>query len=279
MMRGQTAVAISVRRPNGELLLTTMPLATLYTRKWRKTPLVRGMLALIETLVLGVKSLFYSANISLEKEKEEISRPMMWGIIAFSFTLAIGLFFLAPLFIVHPFDTHLGSSLISNLVEGVIRIAIFILYLGLINLLPDIRKLFAYHGAEHKAVNAYEDGAPLETPAVRKYSTAHLRCGTSFILIILVIAIIIFCLLGDLNIWLRILSRIMLLPVIVAIGYEVIQLGARYAHHKMVRLLLTPGLALQALTTRQPNDSQLETAISALKGVIEADRLKSSEGS
>ncbi len=271
MMRGRRSLAMAVRRPNGEMVVTTKPLSTLYTGKIRKTPLLRGLIVLIEALVLGMQALFQSANISLEEEKEEISGAMMWGILAVALIIAVAAFFVAPLFIARPLESYFNSSLVINILEGVIRIAIFILYLGAINLIPDIRKVFAYHGAEHKVVNAYEDGAPLEPEAVRRYSTAHFRCGTNFILIILVIAIFVFSLLPDLEIWLRVLSRIVLIPVIAAIGYEITQIGARYSHIRVVRTILRPGLALQALTTRQPSDAQLEVAISALKGAIEVN--------
>jgi uncharacterized protein YqhQ len=162
-------------------------------------------------------------------------------------------------------------------VDGVIRIGVFILYLAGINLMPDIRRVWAYHGAEHKTVNAYEDGVPLEVEHVRKYSTAHTRCGTGFILIVLVLATITFAFLGWPALWLRILSRIALIPLIAAVGYEITRLGAAHANNKMVRVLLTPGLALQSMTTREPDDGQMETAILALKRVIEDDEFE--EGS
>ena len=277
MMRGRRSLAVAVRRPNGELTLITKPLSALYTGILRKIPLVRGVIVLLEALILGIQALMYSANMSLEEEEGKISGPMMWGTLVVAIAFAVALFFVTPLLLVRPLDPLLDSPLISNIVEGIIRIAIFVLYLGAMNLLPDIRKVFAYHGAEHKVVNAYEGGAPLEVEAVREYSTAHVRCGTSFLLAVLVIAIIVFALLGHPAMWLRILSRIVLLPVIAALGYEVTRLGAAYAHNMVARFLLAPGLALQTLTTRQPNEAQLETAISALNGVIEADRLEDSE--
>ena len=168
-------------------------------------------------------------------------------------------------------DPYLDSSLLSNLVEGLIRIGLFVAYVGAIGLAPDIRRVFAYHGAEHKAVNAYEAGSPMEVAEVRKYSTAHARCGTGFLLVVLVLAIIIFAFLGTPPMWLRLLSRLALLPVIAGLGYELIRLGARYGGNKVVRAILAPSLVLQALTTREPDDSQLEVAISALRRVIDAD--------
>ncbi len=275
-MRGQKSLAMAVRRPNGEVTLITKPLASVYTGKLRRIPFLRGVIVLIEALVLGIQSLFRSANISLEEEETEISTLALWGTLLAALAFAVAFFFLAPLFLTELIYPNPSSSLAGNIVEGLIRIGFFILYIGAINLIPDIRRVFAYHGAEHKTVNAYEDGAPLEVDAVRKYSTAHIRCGTSFLLVVLVLAIVVFALLGQPVMWLRILSRIVLIPVIAAIGYEIIQIGVNHADNSLIRTLLTPGLALQAMTTRQPDDSQLEVAISALKEVVETDKLEES---
>jgi uncharacterized protein YqhQ len=266
---------MAVRRPNGELVLSTRPIKGIYAGKVRDVPFVRGVIVLLEAMIFGIQSLIYSANIALEEENEEISGPMMWAMVALSITFAVALFFLAPLFLVNLIDPHLGSSLLSNIIEGIIRIAVFLLYLIAINLISDVRKVFAYHGAEHKAVNAYEGGVPLEVEEVKKYSTAHVRCGTSFLLYVLVIAIILFALLGQPDLWIRILSRILLLPVIAGIGYELTRVGAAFADNKIMRLFLSPGLALQSLTTRQPNDSQIEAAISALKLAVDTDNVQS----
>ncbi|GAH40887.1 unnamed protein product, partial [marine sediment metagenome] len=161
-----------------------------------------------------------------------------------------------------------------HLIEGFIRLAIFIAYLKLMSLLPDIKRVFAYHGAEHKAVNAYEDGAPLEIEATRKYNTAHVRCGTSFLFVVLIIAIIVFALVGRPALWLMVLSRILLIPVIAALGYEVIYFGNKHIDNRIVRAILSPGLWLQSLTTREPDDTQLEVALSALRKVVELDQVE-----
>jgi len=162
--------------------------------------------------------------------------------------------------------------LVFSLIEGFIRVAIFVAYLGLISLVPDIKRYFAYHGAEHKAVNAYEAGVPLEIEAVRRYGTAHRRCGTSFLFVVLVIAIIVFALVGLPSLWLMVLSRILLIPVIAGLGYEVIYFSANHPDNPIVRALAAPGLGLQSLTTREPDDSQLEVALSALGKVVELDQ-------
>ena len=270
MMRGRKTMVTVVRRPNGELAMDTQPLAPIYTGRMRQTPLIRGIIVLIEALVLGIKTLLYSARVSLEEEEEELSGGMTWVMIAVSLALAVALFFLAPLFLTRLFN--IASPILFNLVEGIIRVAIFILFLKVITLMPDIKRVFSYHGAEHKAVNAYEDGALLEVEAARKYPTAHLRCGTSFLFAVLIIAIIVFALIGLPSLWLMILSRIILIPVIAGIGYELTHFGGRHTKSRLVRAILAPGLWLQSLTAREPDDSQLEVALSALRKVIEVEQ-------
>lgn len=274
MMRGRKTMVTVVRRPSGGLAMDIQPLAAMYTGWMRKTPLIRGIIALVEALVLGIKTLLYSANVALEEEEEEISGGLLWAILAISLVLAVGLFFIAPLFLTRLFQPYIGSSLVFHLIEGFIRVAIFIAYLRLMTLVPDIKRVFAYHGAEHKVVNACEDGAPMVVEAARGYDTAHVRCGTSFLFAVLIIAIVVFALVGQPSVWLMILSRIILIPVIAALGYEVIRFGAAHATNSVVRAVLTPGLWLQTLTTRQPDDGQLEVALSALSKVMEVDQLE-----
>jgi len=271
-MRGRENVALAVRRPDGILDVTSQPLANLYKGRLREIPLIRGMIILIETLVLGIKALLHSAQIASTEEEEELSPALMWGSVAISVAFAVVLFFIFPLLITrYIIDPYITSSIVSNLVEGILRIGIFIAYLKLISLMSDIKTVFAYHGAEHKVINAYEAGEPLEVESVKKYSTAHTRCGTSFLIAVLVISIIVFALLGRPPILLSILSRIVLIPVIAAIGYEFVRFSSAHAQNFIVRGLLTPGLMLQSMTTREPDDGQLETAISSLKEVMEAD--------
>lgn len=272
MMRGQKVLVTAVRRPDGEVVVDSQPLGGIYSGRVRRIPLLRGIIVLIEVLVLGIGSIFHSANVSLGGEGEEISGWMVWLMVFASLGLAVALFFIAPLFLTKLLAPHITSALLFNLIEGIIRVAIFVLYLRLVALFPDIRRVFAYHGAEHKVVNAYEAGAVLEVEKVRKFSTAHVRCGTSFLFVVLIIAIIVFALVGLPSLWLMALSRILLIPLIAALAYEVIYFGNRYVDNRVVRWLLTPGLWLQALTTREPDKSQLEVALVALKKVIELDR-------
>jgi hypothetical protein len=279
MMRGRNSVAISVRRPDGKLEIIKQPLAEIFRGRLRGIPLLRGVIVLIETLVLGTQALIQSAQIaSAEDEEEKIPAAALWGVVAVSIAFAVALFFIIPLLATRYFDIYIASDFVSNLVEGFVRIGIFVAYLKIIGLLPDIKKVFAYHGAEHKVVNAYENGSPLEVEAIKIYSTAHVRCGTSFIFAVLIIAVLVFALLGRPSIWLSILSRVLLLPVIAALGYEVTRFGASHTKTILAQILLAPGLMLQSMTTREPSDDQLETAISALSEVIRADNSENGEG-
>jgi hypothetical protein len=272
MIRGQKAVVTVVRHPQGGLAMDTQPLAAIYTGWMRKTPLLRGVIILIEAMVLGIRSLLFSASISLEEEEKEISRKAVWAIIALALVLAIVLFLIIPLFLTKLINPYINSSLVFHLIEGFIRLVIFLAYLKIIGLMPDIKRLFTYHGAEHKVVNAYEAGMPMEVEAIRKYSTAHVRCGTSFLFAVLIIAILVFALIGRPSLWLMVLWRILLIPLIAALSYEVIHFGANHPKNALVKAILAPGLWLQALTTKEPNDSQLEIALTALKKAIEIDR-------
>ena len=275
MMRGRKTMVTVVRHPNGSLVMDTRTLSALYTGRIRKTPLLRGIIVLIEAMVLGVSALMYSANVALEEEEEkgEVSGKLLWLSVLGALVFAVALFFLTPLFLTKLLDPYINSSIVFNLVEGGIRLGIFIAYLKIVGLLPDIRRVFAYHGAEHKTVNAYEHGVPLEVEVVGKYDIAHMRCGTSFLFVVLMIAIIVFALVGLPSLWLMVLSRVVLLPVIAALGYEVTHFAGRHAENGLVRAILAPGLWLQSLTTREPDDSQLEVAVMALGKVVELDEL------
>lgn len=276
MMRGQNSVSIAVRRPNKEIDLTTKPLPSIYSGRLRRIPLLRGVVVLMESLVLGIQALFHSANVSIDEEDEEIPGLLMWGVLAFALIFAIGFFFAAPVLLVeHVIEPRLESHIAVRTIEHVIRIIMFVAYLGAINLIPSVRSVFAYHGAEHKTINAYEDGAPMQVEAIRKYSTAHLRCGTSFLLAVLVIAILLFILVDvlapDLERWQLIASRIVLVPVIAGLAYELTRFSANYSDNRVIHTFFIPGLALQALTTREPDDSQIEVAMRALEKALQDD--------
>src|SRR5512136_2503331 len=281
MIRGKEGVAISVRQPNGQLNVVKQPLASIYKGRLREMPFIRGIIALVETLVLGTQSLLHSAEVAAAEEGEgKIPTALLWGTVALSLGLGVALFFMVPLFATrYLIDPYIESALLSNVFEGLIRIGIFIVYLEVISLMPDIKRVFAYHGAEHKVVNAYEAGVPLDVESVKRYSTAHARCGTAFLFIVLVVAIFVFALVPQPTLWIRILSLIALIPVIAIISYEIMKFGASHIQNPVVRILLAPGLLLQSITTRNPDDSQIEAAISALNEVIEIDKTAESGAS
>ena len=269
MIRSRKYTVTAVRKPDGSIKVDKQPLSSLYTGKLRNLPLFRGIIVIIESLVLGMKTLFYSANEALEEEGEELKGWWMWLMILVSLAFAVALFFLTPLFLTKLLDIQ--GSFLFTFVEGLIRIAIFILYLWLVSLMPDIKRVFAYHGAEHKTVNGFEAGVPLEPDTLKNYSKAHIRCGGSFLFAVLIVAILVFSLVGQQDLWVLVLSRVLLFPVISALGYEVIYFGARHANNIFVKIILAPGLWVQSITTRHPDNGQLEVAIAAMKAAVEAD--------
>ncbi len=271
MIRGRKSLVTAVRRPRGDIMTHVRDLPQFTSGRLRRLPLVRGVVILIEAMVLGIQSLMFSANVALEEEEEEIPKKLIWGMIALGAVLAVLLFFITPLLLTKLLNAYLPNSLVFHIVEGVIRVIIFLAYLKVISLMPDIKRVFTYHGAEHKTVNAYEAGVPMEVDDIKTYSTAHVRCGTSFLFLVLIIAIIVFAFVGRQTLWLMIVSRILLLPVIMALGYEVIYFGARHTGNWLVKILLAPGLFLQKMTTGEPDDKQLEVAIAAMNKAVEID--------
>jgi uncharacterized protein YqhQ len=274
MMRGKEVAVTAVRNPTGNIVLRTQKLARIYTGRLRSTPFIRGVIVLIESLALGLTSLSWSANIALEEETEtgetqqEISPAWTWVVMAISFVFGIALFFVLPLLLTRLLDSLIESSILFHLVEGVIRLVIFLAYLKIISTMSDIKRVFSYHGAEHKTINAYEHGEPLKPEYIRKYSTAHARCGTAFLLSVMVIAILVFSLIGKQVLWVMILTRILMLPVIAALGYETTQLCSRHMSNFLARAVIAPGMWLQSLTTGEPDDDQIEVAVAALEEVI-----------
>ncbi len=273
MMRGAKHVVVAVRNPTGEITIHSESLnAKIYGGPIGKLPFLRGITMLWDSLVLGMRALLFSADVALEEEDIEFSGPIAWGSVAFSFVIGIGVFLLGPLFLVRLVDRYIASSLVSNILEGIIRLAFFLIYVYAIGFIPDIRRVFAYHGAEHKTINAYEDGATLKLDAVQAYSTAHPRCGTGFLLIFAVISIFIFSLLGRPTLLLRILSRLVLIPVIAGLTYELIKFSAAHRDNPLIStVVLAPSLALQRLTTREPDESMLEVAITALQRLLDME--------
>ena len=276
MMRGRTTVAMSVRPPSGEIRTMSEPLppALRADRRLIKVPLLRGVILLYETLVIGTRMLMRSASIAAEGEDVELGKGMVALTMTLSIGFAIALFFLLPLFLSTFAETATQSDFVANAVEGLIRLAIFVGYLAVIGLMGDIRRVFAYHGAEHKAISAYEAERPLTPEEVDAFGTAHTRCGTTFILIVVVISIFFFSLVPRAGVALPLLflSRIVLVPVIAAFAYELVRFGARHYGNALVRAIYQPGLWLQALTTRRPDRSMLEVSIASLESCLAADR-------
>ncbi len=273
MMRGQKTLVTAVRHPKGEVVTDIQTLSPMYSGAARRMPFVRGVIVMIESLVLGIKSLMFSANVSLEEEQEKVSGGMIWLILILALGMVVGLFFILPLLLTRLL--HIQSSILFNLVDGLIRVTFFVIYLRLMGLMKDLKRVFAYHGAEHKTVNAYEAGVPLQVESVRRYSTAHVRCGTSFLFAVVIISVLVFALAGLHATWLMILSRIVLVPVIAGISYEIIYFAGRHRDNIIARIVSRPGLWLQSLTTREPDDSQIEVAIAALNKVIESEQPQS----
>ncbi len=272
MIRGRKSVVTAVRRPGGDIITHIRKLHPVTTGRLRRMPLIRGVVVLIEAMVIGIQSLLYSANIAVEEEEEEIPTKALWGMVAAGVVLVVLLFFIAPLFLTKLLNPYIPNSLVFHIVEGVIRLAIFIAYLKAMSLMSDIKRVFTYHGAEHKTVNAYEAGMPMEVESIRAYSTAHVRCGTSFLFLVLIIAIIVFAFIGRDILWLMIVARIVLIPVIMALGYEVIYFGAKHSRNWLMKILLAPGLFMQSMTTGEPDDSQLDVAIAAMNKAVEIDQ-------
>jgi uncharacterized protein YqhQ len=305
MMRGRKSAAVAIRRPNGSIYLYEEALnPRLYQNRLFRMPFLRGMLLLWEMLVLGTRLMTLSANIATgaidpdalnadsgtpgmqaanvnngEAMPEKPETPPQIGGVALVLTLlislgfAIAVFFLGPLLIAGLFNNQIGGGWLSLTIEGLIRLGLLIGYLYLIGRIPDIQRVFGYHGAEHKAINAMEHGEPLDVPHVRQASRVHTRCGTGFLLLVVVVSIVVFAFVGSPSILIKVISRVLLVPVVAGIAYELMRLGAANYRFRVVRWLFAPGLALQGLTTREPDDGMIECAIAALRRVMRRDDL------
>ena len=276
MMRGVSNWSLAVRRPDESIALHSWPLESWMKRyPILKLPVVRGVVALIESLIIGVRALAISANESLgedeEGERQELTKGQMGVTLFVSLAIAVGLFFLAPLGLARLFKAELGTGIAFWLVEGLIRVTIFIVYIAAMTRIPDLRRVFEYHGAEHMAIHALEHGEPLTPEACGKYRTLHLRCGTSFLLVVMVVSILVFALVRYPAWYWLVLSRIVLIPLIAGVSYEIIKFAGRHEDSAVVRAVMAPGLALQWMTTRKPDEQQLEVAITALEKIIELE--------
>jgi len=268
MIRGPSSMAIACRKPNAQIIVRGQMLGGAYTGPLRRLPLARGVIVMWETLALGVRGLVFSSNVAMGQEDNEINSRALWATAFASLALIAVIFFAGPLLLADWLESLVHSHWLVILIEGAIRLGVVVGYMAAIGLLPEVRRIYAYHGAEHKTIHALENGDPLEPRGVQRYSTAHVRCGTSFLLTVVVVSIVVFGLVGDPDLWLRLLSRIVLIPLIAALAYEIIRFGGAFESSPVTRVLMWPNLALQSLTTRQPDDAQVEVAISALQEVL-----------
>ena len=300
MMRGRTSVAVAIRRPEGAIYLHKEALAPkIYQNKYLRLPFLRGVVLLGEMLVLGTRLMTFSANIAAGAidpaalserngqtnqsrsgaasvtEDEEKPAALSGASLALALVIPLGfavaIFFVLPLLLTSLLHNQIGNGWLNVLVEGLIRLALLLIYLTLIGRLPDIQRVFGYHGAEHKAINTLEQGYPLDVAHVRQASRVHTRCGTGFLLLVMVVSIVVFAVVSTPSLPIKLISRIVLIPVVAAIAYEIMRLGASYYRYRIVRWLMAPGLALQGLTTREPDDSMIECAIASLECVMTND--------
>lgn len=268
MMRGSRSMAVAVRAPEGNIIVQTAPLnEALYNGPISRIPFLRGLISLWDALGLGTKALMMSADVAMGEEAS-LSGPVAWGTVILGVGMGVGLFIALPSFLVGLVAPYLPAEWITSLLEGIIRLLLIVGYIWAVGHMPDIRRVFSYHGAEHKTVHAYEAGGELTVEEARRFPTAHTRCGTAFLLTLVVLTMLIFAPFRPPSLLWRLTSRIVMLPVIAGISYEFIRLTARFADQAWVRILAAPNLALQRLTTREPDDGMLEVAIAALKAVL-----------
>jgi len=266
MMRKGIDIAVAVRDPKGEIIVKKERLQPFF-KSWTRIPLLRGLMVLMDSLFWGIKALNYSTSVALEEDEKPTSNTEIGIALVLGFLLFVALFIVLPLLILKPVEIYINSLIILRLLEGIIRLIIFVLYLYLISKIKEIYRVFQYHGAEHKTVFCYEAGEELTVENCRKYPRFHPRCGTSFLLVVMIVSIVIFAFLGKQPFLLRIITRVLLIPLIFSVSYEIIRLGSEHIDSVFWKILLKPGLWMQYFTTKEPDDMQLETAIVALKEV------------
>ena len=271
-MRGRDAIAVALRHPDGRIFYATERLDSgIHGTRSSKLPFLRGLVVLYETLVVGTRWLVRSASVQAEDDGVELGKGSIVLMLLITLFAGVGIFFLLPLFIASVTTANVTNGLVQHLVEGLVRVAIFLAYLVLIGQSADIRRVFQYHGAEHMTIHALEAGDPLTPEAIRKYPTAHPRCGTEFIVVVIALSIVAFSLVGRQEPLVMVGSRILLIPVIAAIGYEILRWGARHRGNPIIRAIMWPGILVQMITTRQPTDDMIEVAIVSMEQALEAD--------
>jgi uncharacterized protein YqhQ len=272
LMRGKYALAAAFRKPDGKIEIRSEKLAGIYHNQLFQVPFIRGLVILWDSLILGMRYLTLSANIQAGSEQEKIEGSSLYGAVIVSIFLAILLFFVSPLLLTSLINSFFPmNTTLYNFFEGLFRLIVMILYLSLISNIPEIKKVFGYHGAEHKTINAFEDHAHLNVSSVMKYSVQHPRCGTSFLLTLILFSIIIFTLIGDLTFLVKIVSRIALIPILAMVSYEFIRWLGNHQENRLVKWISKPNLALQNLTTREPTPEMVEVAIQAFNSLMELE--------
>lgn len=272
MMRGSNAVAIAMRSPEKEIVTHIEELGGIYKSRLAKIPFLRGLILLWDALVLGMRALTISANLQTDEE-EEIEGPILYLTLAIAIAIAVGLFFMAPAAIGQWVEKLFAlNAWWSNVVEGVVRLLLIVGYIWAVSFMPDVRRVFAYHGAEHKTINAFEDGVELTPESVARYSVEHPRCGTAFLLTLAILSMLVFTLLGPMSLIWRLVSRVLLIPVLSGISYEYIRWTGKHADAPLIRALARPNLALQKLTTREPSLEIIEVSIAAFKAMRAAEQ-------
>jgi uncharacterized protein YqhQ len=278
MIRGPEHMAVAVRNPKGEIISHAERLSGIYTGKARKIPLLRGVIVLWETMALGMRALSYSSRVAFDEEDdngEPVAFPekVFWGTMVIALAFVVGIFFAGPILLANLLEHVDANRMVIVAVEGAVRLLLFVGYIAAIGFIPDVRRVFQYHGAEHMTIHAYEAQKPLTVANVRPYPKEHTRCGTSFLLIVVFVALItffVFDVLVDKGIIVRTASRIVFIPLVAGVSYEILRIGARWGGNLFVHAMFVPNIALQALTTKVPDDSQIEVAIASFEAVVEA---------
>jgi uncharacterized protein YqhQ len=272
LMRGRDAIAVALRHPDGRIVYATERLGSrFHGTRWAKLPFVRGLVVLYETLIVGTRWLVRSASVQAEEDDVEIGKGAIALMLGFTLLIGIGVFFLFPLLMSSLIAGGSTNRLAQPAVEGLIQVGIFLAYLALISRMPDIHRVFQYHGAEHMTIHALEAGDPLVVDEVRKYPTAHPRCGTEFLVVLIALSIFTFSLVGKQEPLVMVGSRFVLIPVLASVGYEVLRLGARFRGNPLVRVIMWPGILVQKITTKQPTPDMIEVAIVSMEEALKAD--------
>lgn len=268
MIRGPKHMAVAVRAPDGRIVERTEGLGGVYTGLPRRIPILRGVIVLYETLALGIRALTWSSQVAAGQDEEEVSNAQIYVSLGIMLVLVAAIFFAGPVLLTSWVGRVFGNGYAEVAAEGLLRLAMLVAYVWLIGRMKEVRRVFAYHGAEHRAIHAYEHGRALTAANIREYPNAHPRCGTAFLLTVMMISLVVFVLLGTPPIWVRIVERIVLIPVIASLAYEVLRIAQRFEGNRIFAWIYAPNIWLQGLTTRDPDDAQIEVAVAALERVI-----------